>query len=39
MAEDRSYMEALARTEFEAQALEMTELRILADMPTSRMRR
>jgi alkylation response protein AidB-like acyl-CoA dehydrogenase len=32
MAEDRSYMETLARTEFEAQALEMTELRILADM-------
>lgn len=32
MAEDRGYMEALARSEFEAQALEMTELRILADM-------
>lgn len=32
MAEDRGYVEALARTEFEAQALEMTEMRILAEM-------
>lgn len=32
MAEDSSFMTALGRTELEAQALEMTELRILAEM-------
>ncbi len=32
MADDRAFMTAIGRTELEAQALEMTELRILAEM-------
>lgn len=32
MADDRAFMTRLAQTELEAQALEMTELRVLADM-------
>jgi alkylation response protein AidB-like acyl-CoA dehydrogenase len=32
MADDRAFMTAISRIELEAQALEMTELRILADM-------
>jgi alkylation response protein AidB-like acyl-CoA dehydrogenase len=36
MADDGPFMSALARTEFEAQALETTELRILADLERGR---
>jgi alkylation response protein AidB-like acyl-CoA dehydrogenase len=36
MADDGPFMAALARTEFEAQALETTELRILADVERGR---
>lgn len=36
MAEDMSFMENLARTELKAQALEMSELRVLAEMAKGR---